>query len=96
MKEQSSRSRREGVSGVALPEVIIYSKPDCCLCDKAKEQLKRLQVKHSFALREINILEDLESCHAFRDEIPVIFVNGRKAFKYGLDEKQFARLLTAG
>lgn len=78
---------------MALPDVIIYSKPGCCLCDQAKEQLRGLQVKHDFTLRELNILEDLEAYKSFKDEIPVIFVNGRKAFKYRLDVKQFVRLL---
>ena len=78
---------------MALPEITIYSKPDCCLCERAKEQLKRLQELHEFALREVNILEDPSANEMFRDEIPVIFVNGKKAFKYRLDEKQFVRIL---
>lgn len=80
---------------MTLPEVVIYSKPECCLCDQAEEQLKRLQARHKFVLRKINILEDLAAYRALKDEIPVIFVNGRKAFKYRLDEKQFVRLLEA-
>jgi glutaredoxin len=80
---------------VTLPEVVLYSKPECCLCDQAEGQLKRLQARHKFVLRKINILEDLAAYRAIKDEIPVIFVNGRKAFKYRLDEKQFVRLLEA-
>ena len=79
-----------------LPEIIIYSKPACCLCERVKQQLKTLQEQHEFALREINILEDLAAYNMFKDEIPVIFINGRKAFKYRLDEKKFVRLLKSG
>ena len=78
---------------MALPEITIYSKPDCCLCERAKKQLKRLQKLHEFALREVNILEDPSAHEMFKNEIPVIFVNGKKAFKYRLDEKQFIRIL---
>jgi glutaredoxin len=78
---------------MALPEITIYSKPDCCLCDRAKEKLKRLQKLHEFVMREVNILEDPFAHAMFKDEIPVIFVNGKKAFKYRLDEKQFVRIL---
>lgn len=75
------------------PEIIVYSKPDCCLCDKVKEQLKRLQQVHEFVWREINILDDPADFKRFQYEIPVVFIGGRKAFKYHLDEERFVRLL---
>ncbi len=78
---------------MALPEVTIYSKPACCLCDRAMQQLAKLQEEYRFTLREVNILEDSSAYKMFKDEIPVIFVNGEKAFKYHLDEEQFIRLL---
>jgi glutaredoxin len=70
-------------------EVVVYSKPGCCLCDEVKENLKRLQASYAFNLREVNILEDPEAHERFKEEIPVVFINGKKAFKYHLDEKQF-------
>jgi glutaredoxin len=76
-----------------LPEIIVYSKPDCCLCDDVKEQLKKLQKLHKFDWREINILDDPADLEKFQYEIPVVFIDGRKAFKYHLDEKRFVRLL---
>ena len=81
---------------MALPEIILYSKPSCCLCERAKDQLKELQEQHQFIVREVNILEDLTTYKMFKDEIPVVFINGKKAFKYRLDEKQFIRLLKSG
>ena len=75
------------------PEIIVYSKPECCLCDQLKAQLKELQTVHSFAWREINILNDPADFKRFQYEIPVVFIDGRKAFKYHLDEKRFVRLL---
>lgn len=80
---------------MTLPEIVLYSKPACCLCDKVKEQLTRLQEKHSFTLREVNILENSSVYKIFKEEIPVVFVNGKKAFKYRLDEKEFIKLLHA-
>ena len=75
------------------PEIIVYSKPDCCLCDKLKQQLKGLQQLHKFTRREINILDDPADFKKFQSELPVVFIGGRKAFKYHLDEKRFVRLL---
>ncbi|MEJ2009072.1 MAG: glutaredoxin family protein [Acidobacteriota bacterium] len=78
---------------MALPEIVVYSKPACCLCEKVKKQLTRLQKQHKFALREVNILEDATAYNRFKDKIPVIFVNGKKAFTYHLDEADFIKLL---
>jgi glutaredoxin len=74
-------------------DVLVYSKPGCCLCDEVKEELKGLQTSHAFNLREVNILEDAEAHEKFKEEIPVVFINGKKAFKYYLDEKQFLKKL---
>jgi len=75
------------------PEVVVYTKPGCCLCDEVKDLLVMLQTNHAFNLREMNILEDPEAYQKFKEEIPVVFINGKKAFKYYLDEKQFLKRL---
>jgi glutaredoxin len=80
-----------------FPEIVVYTKPDCCLCDKLKGQLQKLQASHQFAWREINILEDSAAFKKFQHEIPVVFVGGQMASRYKLDEKRFVHLLeTAG
>lgn len=76
-------------------EVVVYSKPGCHLCDEVKAQLSRLHNCFNFTQREKNILDDPESFEKFKDEIPVVFINGKKAFKYRLDEKEFARRMEA-
>jgi len=76
-----------------MMEVVVYSKPGCCLCDEVKEKLTRQQASYAFNLREVNILEDPEAHERFKEEIPVVFINGKKAFKYQLDEAQFLRKL---
>jgi glutaredoxin len=76
-----------------MNEVLVYSKPDCCLCDEVKAQLTRLQRLHAFEWREVNILEDRDAFERFKEEIPVVVINGRKAFKYHLDENEFLKRL---
>ena len=75
------------------PEVVLYTKPGCCLCDTVKAELERLRALEAFELREVNILEDRNAYLQFHEEIPVVFVDGRKAFKYRLDAEQFLRRL---
>ena len=76
-----------------MVEVVVYSKPGCCLCDELKQQLQRLGAGQRFELREVNILEDKQAFERFQEQIPVVFINGRKAFKYRLDENKFLRRL---
>ena len=76
-----------------MVDVIVYSKPDCCLCDELKRQLEGLRAKHPFQLQEVNILEDAEAYESFKEQIPVVFMNGKKAFKFRLDEKSFLERL---
>ncbi len=58
-----------------------------------KEQLARLQSHSSFVWREIDIDTDPELQHLYTEEVPVVFIDGRKAFKYTLDEKEFLKKL---
>ncbi|MFZ5469199.1 MAG: glutaredoxin family protein [Myxococcota bacterium] len=66
-------------------DVEIYSKPNCPLCDEAKEVLEKVQRRVPFRLREIDIESDPVLYEAFKYDIPVVFVDGRKAFKHRVD-----------
>ena len=76
-----------------MNQVVVYSKPDCGLCDELKAQLQRLQRVHPFEWREVNILENAVAYEKFKEEIPVVFIDGKKAFKYHLDEEEFLKRL---
>lgn len=53
-------------------ELILYSKPDCHLCDELKRDLADLQDEFGFSLRERNILEDAALNEQFKYLIPVL------------------------
>ena len=75
------------------PSVEIFSKPGCHLCDEAKTLLQKLQNSHSFLLCEVDISTRADLLERYGEEIPVVFINGRKAFKHRVDPKQFVRRL---
>ena len=77
----------------APPTVEILSKPDCHLCHEAKALLQALQGNHSFSLHEVDITMRADLSERYQEQIPVVFINGRKAFKYRVDPKQFVRAL---
>ena len=67
--------------------VEIYSKPQCSLCEEAKEVLAQVRRRIPFDLREVDITQDPALFEEHRYDVPVVFVNGHKAFKHHLDAK---------
>jgi glutaredoxin len=63
-------------------EVALYTKDECSLCDKAKEVILVVREQIPFKYVEVDITSDEAIYEEFREQIPVIFVNGRKAFKF--------------
>ena len=78
-----------------MPDVIVYSRKQCHLCDEVKGKLSRLQSRAQFQWREIDIDSDPELQRLYNEEVPVVFIDGRKAFKYTLDEREFLKKLDA-
>ncbi|MFP5277741.1 MAG: glutaredoxin family protein [Acidobacteriota bacterium] len=76
-----------------MHEVVVYSRPGCHLCDVVKETLAQAQGQADFEWREIDIDTDPELRLKYNDEIPVVFIDGRKAFKYHMDSRDFLRRL---
>jgi glutaredoxin-like protein DUF836 len=76
-----------------MKELLIYSKVDCCLCEEALEILTRVRTAFPFELKKIDIMENKDLYDQFRNEIPVVYVNSKKAFKYRVDESKLIRLL---
>ncbi len=73
--------------------VEIYSKTDCPLCDEAKEVLLRVRRRVPFELIEHDIETNPEWHERFRYDIPVVFIDGHKAFKHRVTERELeARL----
>ena len=72
-------------------EIEIYSRPGCHLCDEAKEVIDRVRLRFPFAIRVINIETDPDLEKTYREQIPVVFINGNKAFKYHVDERELEK-----
>ena len=80
----------------AMPrEVVVYSRKGCHLCEIVKESLSKLQRRGGFHWREVDVDSDENLRRRFTDEVPVVFIDGRKAFKYRMDEQEFLRKLAS-
>jgi glutaredoxin len=82
----------------AVPEsrqVVIYSRKGCHLCEVVKESLVKLERHGGFSWREVDVDSDTGLRREFNDQVPVVFIDGRKAFKYRMDEREFLRKLAS-
>ena len=74
---------------MASPEVILYTRPGCHLCDDARELLAR----HGLRPR----LVDIDTDPALRDQfdtcVPVVVIDGKERFRGRVNEVLLKRLL---
>jgi redox-sensing transcriptional repressor len=66
--------------------VVLYGRPDCCLCDEAREVLERVRVDEPFELEERDIEQDDALLRAYLERIPVVTLDGVELFDYVVDE----------
>jgi len=78
-----------------LRQVVIYSRKGCHLCEIIKETLSKLHRRGGFTWSEVDVDSDEELRRPFTDEVSVVFIDGRKAFKYRMDEHEFLRKLVS-
>lgn len=76
-----------------MHDVVVYSRNGCHLCDVVKDTLTQLRSQADFQWRDVDIDTNPELRRQYNDQIPVVFIDGRKAFKYHLDAREFLRLL---
>lgn len=76
-----------------MSRVTLYTIPgQCPLCDEARALLDREQV----AFDEVDIRSDRALLRAYRLEIPVVTVDGRKAFVGRIEPARLRALLEEG
>lgn len=74
-------------------KITLYTRKDCCLCDEMKEVVRQVAGEFSLNVKEIDVdsTADLQRQHG--SEVPVLFINGRKAFKVRVTEGELKRRL---
>jgi glutaredoxin len=75
------------------PRVTLYTRLRCHLCDVAKDVIESVRSDRPFELEIIDVDTDPEALAKYTHEVPVILVNGRKAFKVRVDAKTFRERL---
>lgn len=80
---------------VPVSEVVLYTARGCHLCERARATVEGVQRERAFALREVDItgIDELEA--RYREWLPVVEIDGRRAFVYHVDEAAFRRKVDA-
>jgi hypothetical protein len=84
---------RESTEGSGGPAIVVYSRQDCCLCEEALAQIEAARASVPFSLRVVDVDEDPAVAEKYGHEIPVVEIDGRKAFKYRLTTRELLRRL---
>jgi glutaredoxin len=72
-----------------MPEVVLYTRAGCHLCDDAKVML----IGHGLTVQSVDIDSDPALIKAYGECIPVVVVDGRERFRGRVDPVLLRRLL---
>jgi glutaredoxin len=70
---------------MSQPSVTLYTRVGCHLCDVAKDVLDEARRERPFDLATIDVDTDPALVERYGLEVPVVTINGRKAFKFRVD-----------
>ncbi|MFQ5560106.1 MAG: glutaredoxin family protein [Nitrospinota bacterium] len=76
-------------------KIEMFSKAGCHLCEEAKAIVEKVQKKVPFNFVETDISLDPALEKKFGEQIPVIFIEGKKAFKFFVSEQDLLKKIEA-
>jgi glutaredoxin len=81
-----------------VKRVTLFKASDCHLCDEAREVLQAAEAEHEveFELEVVDIGDDPELERRYRAWLPVVEIDGRRAFTYVIDPDALRDLLHQG
>jgi len=78
-----------------MRRVTLYTRAGCHLCEEARKVLDQARAGQPFDLEIVDIDGDAELRRLYDYEVPVIAIDGVKAFKYRVTEAQLLKKLRA-
>jgi len=74
-------------------ELTLYTRNDCELCREMEDVITAELPSFDARIRRVEIDGDAELEARFGQEVPVLFVNGRKAFKFRCTPRELRKRL---
>jgi glutaredoxin len=78
-----------------MRRVVVYTAADCGLCERALEVVNGVREEVAFALEVVDIGGDLGLEARYREHLPVIEIDGERAFTYFVDAEALRARLSA-
>jgi glutaredoxin len=76
-------------------KVTVYTRRGCHLCDEAKHVVESVRRRAAFDYEEFDIDSDPQLRQLYNEEVPVIAIDGKKAFKYRVTPAELLKKLAA-
>ena len=74
-------------------QLTLYTRRDCCLCEEMKTVIREVAMEYPLAIEEIDIDRSPQLARTFGSEVPVLFIDRQKAFKYRLTSGELKKKL---
>jgi glutaredoxin len=75
--------------------VTVYTRQECCCCDKALAVLKKYQRKHRLVIEQVDVDADPELVALHGESVPVVAIAGKIRFRGVVNPALLERLLVA-
>ena len=74
--------------------ITLYTRKECCLCEEMKGVVVPIAQETGASVEEVDVDASPDLQQKYGDEVPVLFINGRKAFKYRVGAKELKDKIT--
>ena len=78
-----------------MNKLLLYTKPDCHLCDEMKDVISVVKREVNFDFEEINIKQNELLYEKFKEKIPLLMMNGRLIAKYYIDKEKLLKIISS-
>ena len=78
-----------------MTRIVLYTADGCHLCERARGVVAAVQAELGFELEEIDITGEPELEARYREWLPVVEIDGERAFVYFVPEAALRRKLAA-
>ncbi len=74
-------------------QIRLYTRRDCCLCEEMKGVVRDVAEEVPLEVEEVDVDSEPDLREKYGGEVPVLFIDGRKAFKYRVAARELKKKL---
>jgi glutaredoxin len=78
---------------MAVVALTLFTRPECHLCEEMKQIVRPMAAELGCSVNEVDISGNAELEASYGLEVPVLAINGRKAFKYRVTARELRKRL---